>query len=211
MLSNTQIQGGINSNIASLVSFALLLLIITNYSYHWSGQWTHFLTIIGIPLTSILAISGLVKSQSDVAWVWGILLLVLVYVFVPIQKNGDPESNFNRLLNDEVKEEVRPAKQYNTPRIMAEKPISRLATVKKGCDGLYAHATNCETVFFKKGETYSRSAKSGMCVMNTGKKVIERTHLGGNDWVYRSNYDGLITIYFHDIPAGTSFDDTKCG
>jgi len=91
-----------NSNVGSLVSAILLVLTIANYSYDWSGQWTHFLTIIGIPLTSMVTIGGFTKIERGLAFILGIILLVLVYAFVPtIQTGGNKISNHSKMFKDE--------------------------------------------------------------------------------------------------------------
>jgi hypothetical protein len=78
------------------------------------------------------------------------------------------------------------------------------------CDGAYALTTNCKKVTFNKEAVYQREVTSGMCIANNGKDAIDGTPLGGYEWAYQSNFNGVITVYFHDIHKGTSFDGAKC-
>lgn len=182
----------------------LMIALILNYSLRWSGQWTHFITLIGIPLTTTITISGLMKRPGGETAIWGILLVVLVYVFVPTVVNEGNRSHFSDMFLTETN-----LSKTSVGKIIYHKPLPRPKPIVEKCAGQYAYTTNCKKVTFLQNSIYQREAKHGMCIAYNAKRVIKQTPLGGNEWAFSASKVGF-TVHFHDLNAGESFDGFKC-
>jgi vacuolar-type H+-ATPase subunit I/STV1 len=124
----------VKSNLLAVATGVLILIVsILNYSNNWSGGWTHFLTIIGTFLTAVVIITSMIKSQTDVAWIWGILILMLVYLLVPRSEfGGTKESNLSKYFNSNDSEEKVPASVIitSTRSVEPDLPPNALTVVR---------------------------------------------------------------------------------